>query len=83
MFAPFDFQDAGVALAAQLAAEVLHAESDPTQLDRVKLLDFVIELALRIFEAADDQPQSVYRFFVQTGVTVVHVKSLVLYARLR
>ena len=42
-----------------LAAEVLNSEPYATQLDSVELVDFVVELALRVLQRPHHEPQPV------------------------
>lgn len=58
------------------AAEILDAEPDSSELDRVELLDLVVEFTVVVFETAHDQPHAVDRLFICVGVPMVHIKSL-------
>jgi hypothetical protein len=63
----------------RVAAEVLHAEADPAELDGVKLLNFVVVLAILVLEGASDKPETVHRLLLDllTGDGMVQVITLV------
>ena len=58
------------------AAEVLNAEAHPTELDGIKLLDLVIELALRVFQRAYHEPQPVDGLLLSISVSMLDVEAL-------
>jgi len=56
--------------------EVFDAEADTAQLDCVKLVYFVIELSLRVFERSNDEPEPIYGLLLSIQVTVLDVKAV-------
>lgn len=59
-----------------LAPEVFDSESDPSELDRIELFDFVVKLSFWVLEGAHDEPETVDRLFLGVCVSVLDVKAL-------
>jgi len=59
-----------------LTPEIFNPKPHSAQLNCVELLNFVVELPLRIFQTAHYQPKTIDRFFVEGIVSVVNIEPL-------
>ena len=46
-----------------VASEILHSESDSSQLDGVELFNFVVVFAVLVLQGSGNEPESINRFF--------------------